>query len=126
MTLNRRRPKTSEAGHETMNTTRLIIRATGEQPWNEISSHRLMVVLEEFLRAQMEAANVELRKFAGERQVVTGFDLDVFYLKVPKNAAAAVDAGFLREENPFEQGSAAHARWDSGTTGGTLDDDRDA
>jgi hypothetical protein len=95
-----------------MNITRLMIRATGQQRWTEISSQRLMVVLEEFLRAQMEAANIELRKFGGERQVVTGFDLDVFYLKVPKNAATAVDAGFLREENPYEPGSAAHARWD--------------
>lgn len=60
----------------------------------------------------MEAANIELLKFGGERQVVTGIDLDVFYLKVPKNAAAAADAGFLREENPFEPGSAAHARLD--------------
>lgn len=95
-----------------MNATRLMIRATGEQPWTEISSHRLMIVLEEFLRTQMEAANIELRKFGNERQAVTGIDLDVFYLKVPKNAATAVDAGFLREENPFEPGSAAHARWD--------------
>jgi hypothetical protein len=95
-----------------MNITRLMIRATGQQPWTEISSQRLMVVLEESLRAQMAAANIEMRKFGGERQVIAGIDLDMFYLKVPKNAAAAVDAGFLREENPYEPGSAAHARWD--------------
>ena len=39
-----------------MNTTRLIIRATGEQPWTEISSHRLMVVHEEFLRVCPETS----------------------------------------------------------------------
>jgi hypothetical protein len=30
----------------------------------------------------------------------------------PKDATKALNEGFLREENPFPPGSAAHARWD--------------
>ena len=87
-----------------MNGTRLMIRATGEKHWTEISNYPLMTVLEKFLRAQIEAANIELPKSGDERQVVTDIDLDVLYLKVPISAATAVDAGLPREESSFEPG----------------------
>ena len=94
-----------------MHLMRIMIRVTGEQPWNEIASFRLMVLIERFLKAQLEEGKINLRRFDDDR-TITGIDLNVVDPTAPKDASKAAIEGYLREENPYPPGSPAHARWD--------------
>jgi hypothetical protein len=95
-----------------MNATRIMIRAIGERDWTEVSSARLMWMIEEVLKAQLEAGRFDFSKLSNKPQAVTDIDLFGVIPPVPKNAAKAKKEGFLQEENPFVPGTAAHARWD--------------
>jgi hypothetical protein len=95
-----------------MNNTRFLIRATGENPWNEISILRLWNRIEECLNAGLVVGQFDFSNASRAPQVVTEFDVSFVKSAAPKNAAVAKEEGYLREENPFRPGTAAHAKWD--------------
>ena len=95
-----------------MNVTRIMIRLIGEREWTVVSSARLMWMIEEVLKAQLEAGRFDYSKLTNKPQVVTDIDLFDVTLLVPKDAAKAKKEGFLQEENPFRRGTPAYARWD--------------
>ncbi len=95
-----------------MNVTGIMIRATGEREWTVVSSARLMWMIEEVLKAQLEAGRFDYSKLSSKPQVVMDIDLFDVIPPVPKDAAKAKKEGFLQEESPFRRGTAAYARWD--------------
>ncbi len=94
-----------------MNVTRIMIRAIGENEWHWLSAAQLMLMMEKVLKARLAAGKFDLSDLP-EPQVVTRIDLHHASPPVPKNGAKAVQQWFLREENPYQPGTAAHGRWD--------------
>jgi hypothetical protein len=94
-----------------MNVTRIMIRAIGENEWHWLSAARLMVMMRRMLKARLAAGKFDLSDLP-EPQVVTRIDLFHASPPVPKNGDKAMRQGFLREENPYQPGTAAYGRWD--------------
>ncbi len=92
--------------------TRVMLRATGEQPWECASSYRLMRMIEPVLKEQWQSGQLDFSKYQRKPQIVTDIALHMVSPAAPKDAAKAVEEGFLREENPYLRSSTAHDRWD--------------
>jgi hypothetical protein len=95
-----------------MYVTRFLLRVINEEPLNDITRHDLLIILEGLLKAQQEAGVLDAPRFDRRRPAITDIELNLTDAAAPKDASRAKAEGFLREDNPYPPGSAAHSKWD--------------
>jgi hypothetical protein len=90
----------------------MLVRLTGERPWEEIDSRRAMLLIESTLKRLVANEEIELPPLGpGGAQKILSIDLDPVTIKPPADGFEAKRQGFLIEENPFPPHSRKHEAW---------------